>query len=142
MNNNKELDSFGLAGAILNIVVGGIESVASVIFMISGIIIFWDDSIGLLYFIIGLLIGSIAIISLVFNAKFISGEYKYKKEASVMGFISLSVLGSVLLTISKLEVKESASLLNDLKRAKELLDAKVINEEEYVELKRKIIFKD
>ena len=38
MNNKKELDSFGLAGAILNIVVSGIETVLSVILLISGII--------------------------------------------------------------------------------------------------------
>lgn len=144
MNNKKELDSFGLAGAILNIVVSGIETVLSVILLISGIIIFWDnDSIGILYFCIGLLIISVSIISLIFNTKFLSGEYKYQKIASVMGFICLSILGSVLLSISQIDGDvEKNSILNDLKILKEFYDKNIINEAEYHRLKEKIIYQE
>lgn len=142
MDNRKELDSFGLAGAILNIVVSGIVAVTSAIILIGGIIIFWDnDSIGLLYFCIGILFGSVSIISLVFNTKFLSGEYKYQKIASIMGFICLSILGSVLLTISKIE-EDNEKILNDLKVLKEFFDKNIINETEYQRLKEKIIFQD
>lgn len=141
MNNKKTFDSFGLAGAILNIVVAGMVAIASIVLVISGIIIFWDDTIGLLYFILGIVFGSVSIITLVFNAKFLSGEYKYQKEASVLGFICLSILGSVLLLLSKPidETSNDKNLLANLKSLKDLYDAKIINEEEYGELKRKFI---
>jgi len=69
MENKKELDSLGLAGVILNIVVTGLESIGSLILLIAGIVFIWNDYIGLVYLVMALLLGTLSIIALVFNAK-------------------------------------------------------------------------
>ncbi len=140
----KELDSLGLAGVIVNVVVLSIESLVAVFLIIAGLVIIVDFTIGLLYLLLGLALSTISIIALVFNAKVLAGELIHKKVASVLGFICLSVLGSVLLTISKDEVASSEnvtehSLADTLTKLKELFDLKAISEVEFTELKRKLI---
>jgi len=143
MKNKKELDGLGLAGVIVNVVVTGLESIGSIILMIVGLVVVINDSIGLLYMIIAILLGSLSIIALIFNAKVLAGELEHKKVASVLGFICLSVLGSVLLIISKEEVRNDKyneyHIADTLTKFKELVDLGVISDEEFILLKNKII---
>lgn len=144
MKGKKELDSLGLAGVIVNVVVTGIESIISVILLVAGLTVIWNDAIGLLYLVLALILGTLSIIALVFNAKVLAGELSYIKVASVLGFICLSILGSVLLIISSDEVvnddtNKEFNLADTLTKFKELLNSEAITEEEFVALKRKLI---
>ena len=139
----KEIDSFGLAGVILNVVVTGIESIGFLVLLVVGLVVIWSDSIGFLYIIIATFFGTLAVVGLVFNSRLLAGEIKNKKIASVLGFICLSILGSVLLSISKEEEfilnPVKSSIVEDLSKFKELYDANIITEAEYNTLKSKII---
>lgn len=142
MKIEEELDSLGLAGVIVNVVVTGLESLGSLVLFIIGILTI--DSFGFLYLLGALIIGTLAVIALIFNAKVLAGELQYKKLASILGFICLSILGSVLLIISKLEVGKDennyqVNLVNTLTKFKEILDLGAITEEEFITLKKNLI---
>lgn len=141
MENRKELDGLGLAGAILNIVMVGLEILGCLVLLIVGFVLVWNDGFGLFMIVASILVGSLAIITLIFNAKVLAGELKYKTTASVLGFICLSILGSVLLLISKTEHnnKTVIDLAEKLAKFKELYDADIITEEEFKTIKRKLV---
>lgn len=136
----KSLDAFGVTGAILNIITCVFEIIGSIGLIVLVILDIGIDFEGIIYLSFSIIALTLSIITIVLNARVLAGETKYKNVASVMGFVCFSILGSIFLTISKeSEISvENYNNLNYLIKLKELLDAKVINEDEYMELKKKL----
>ncbi|MDF2700410.1 MAG: hypothetical protein K0Q49_1968 [Haloplasmataceae bacterium] len=132
----KKLDSLGKAGVIVNLVFFGLEILAALSMLISGIGDLTD--IRFLSIFGALLLGSLTIVATLFNAKVLNGELRYKTLASVLGFVCLSVLGSILLIVSKDEAIED-HLADTLTKLKALLDAGAITEVEFNALKNNLI---
>lgn len=152
MNGKHQLDGLGKAGVILNVVVGSGEALLSVIYFFIGIILLFNRDVGygIGLILLCLLFGSISTIALIYNARVLSGDLQYKQTACILGFVSLSILGSILLIVSQdIEVDENGKYLSTqnnkedladiLTKYKELLDNEAITLDEYNMIKRKLL---
>ncbi len=150
MKGKYELDGLGKAGVILNVIFGSGLAFFSIVYFFVGIVrlINLGDGISIVIILLSISGISISTIGLVYNARVLSGELEYKYIACIIGFVSLSILGSVLLIVSQnieigYESGNSSTNNNDLAdtliKFKELLDNDAITVEEYSMIKRKIL---
>lgn len=152
MKDKIKLDSFGYAGTILNIIFASLIEVATIIKFLD-YILYFDEEIMyiILVTLIHLFVGLLALYSIIFNTKILKGNIKERATAIILGFLTLSILGSIFLLISKektnLDVKENktlnieidySQLAKEIEKFKALYDSGAINEEEYTTIKQKL----
>ncbi len=150
MKEKLKLDVFGYAGAIINLIFASFIEVLAVNTFLSfnGKDIINIILVVLLYLFVGLL----ALYSIIFNIKILKGNTKEKTTAVVLGFLTLSIYGSILLMISRVktikdinmdEIKkvkiDFLQIANDIVKFKSLYDNDVISEEEFKSIKQKLL---
>ncbi|ERJ12332.1 SHOCT domain-containing protein [Haloplasma contractile] len=148
-------DSLGRIGAILNLLSGVVGILSSIIILI---LIFTTYSFDINYTLGGLLsillLASLVLnsISIVYNTDFLKGNQDSKMKAIIFGIITGSILGSILILLSKPEGESTFNntqqpnpystedqTINRLYKYKQMLNDELITEEEFNDLKKKLL---